>query len=542
MQNSLVATIKKIRSLGKWKNLAAYTCGAAVKSALTVAVPLLLGLFIDRLVYGGDAHLFFLLLLGAAVLAWLIELLLRKAIIQIARNAEKEVQYRLLDALQTLKPAAFDRYPTGEIAIKFYRDAGALEQFVAQIYPTFLNLLWGFFFALLAILSKNPWIALLYLAFLPLLLLSLVCFTQKLTRSTHSIRSMYDHSINHTFELMNALPFLKSMAAAKPYFRTVGTTFGTYKSINRINDRVTVDFEFCNRFILLVGEYSILAIAGYMAWKKLLPIGDVVMFQILFLSLFNSFSGILQLLPNWKATQESLNSIFELLSDPNRESAEKRPPIPTAFAELSAENITFGYNENSRVFADFSCRITPGSVVAVVGTNGCGKTTLLKLLTGYLAPDRGQIKIAGRDISSWQIESLRQKISYVLQDPILIAGTIRDNITLRNPTYTEKEIAEALRLSGADELISRLPDGLDHPIRFGGSGLSGGERQKLAIARALIRRPQILVFDEVTNHLDHRSRLKMRDLLGKLRQSATILLVSHDPEILQYCDQTINLE
>lgn len=123
---------------------------------------------------------------------------------------------------------------------------------------------------------------------------------------------------------------------------------------------------------------------------------------------------------------------------------------------------------------------------------------------------------------------------------MLVTGTIRDNITLKNDRCTDAEIAEAARLAGADNLIARL--GLDHKIGAEGGGLSGGERQKLAIARALIRKPDILIFDEVTNHLDYESRIKMRDLVAEMHGKTTVLLVSHDPELVKLCDQEINLD
>ena len=139
------------------------------------------------------------------------------------------------------------------------------------------------------------------------------------------------------------------------------------------------------------------------------------------------------------------------------------------------------------------------------------------------------------------MESFRKRVAAVFQDSLLITGTIRDNITLKNSTYTEDAITEALQLSGADALVERLPDGLNHKIGVEGGGLSGGERQKIAIARALIRKPDILIFDEVTNHLDYESRMRMKTLLQRLRGRTTVLLVSHDPEILALCEQEIHL-
>ena len=179
--------------------------------------------------------------------------------------------------------------------------------------------------------------------------------------------------------------------------------------------------------------------------------------------------------------------------------------------------------------------------MALSGSNGAGKTTLLKLISGYLEPDCGIIEIAGVPLSTWQKKAFREKISAVFQDELIISGTIRDNITLKNRKYTKQELEDALHLSGADSLVRRMPEGLEHRIGLDGGGLSGGERQKVAIARALIRQPDILIFDEVTNHLDYESRCMVKNLLNTLRGRTTVLIVSHDPEILSLCDEILNL-
>jgi len=194
------------------------------------------------------------------------------------------------------------------------------------------------------------------------------------------------------------------------------------------------------------------------------------------------------------------------------------------------------------IFHDFSCHIKSGNIIAVIGANGAGKTTFLRLFMGYLEPQSGSIMIAGKNLALLQKKSFRRRIASVFQDSLLITGSLRDNITLKNRDYTETDITEAIRLSGADSIVKRMPNGLEHRIGCDGGGLSGGEQQKIAIARALIRKPDILIFDEVTNHLDYESRIKIRELISQMRGKTTVFLVSHDPELIALCDQEIILE
>lgn len=511
-------------------------------SGLNAAVMVALGVFIDDLVYGGRPVRSFTVLVCSALGRFVLELLLRRYVLKIGRDVEVRLQWCLLDAFQKMKPSAVDCYRNGEVGMKFFRDAGWVQQFAVNLCPQFLNALAGVVLAFAVILWKKPAIALFYLIFLPLMVLNFLYFAKRLTFFSHAVRRMYDRSLNGIFEFMHIFPYLKSMAAEAPYFEQPRRKFKSFRKMNLKNDCTASSLEYINRFILLLGEYSVLAVAGWLAWKKEIPVGDVVVFQGLFLAVLSSLNGMFQLLPGWKSAQESAESISELLETEDTEDIDSKPELPSALADIAVRHVSFRYPHSRKaVFADFSCDIKAGSIVALTGANGTGKTTLLKLITGYLEPESGRVEIAGRELKEWRLRSFRQKVAYVFQDSLLITGTVRENITLKNSRYTEAEIAEALRLSGADGLVVRLPEGLEHRIGFEGGGLSGGERQKLAIARALIRKPDILIFDEVTNHLDYESRMKIRALLISLRGKATVLMVSHDPELAALCDQEICL-
>ena len=372
--------------------------------------------------------------------------------------------------------------------------------------------------------------------------LTLFPFRKKFSRNNNAIRRMYDQSINKIFEFIHIYPFLKSMAANIPFAELPYSRFAKFRQINNFSDFTNIRFELYNRLILFSGEVCILGVAGYFAWKKVITVGEVVFFQVLFLSVLNAFSSLFQLLPMRENIREAKQSIEELHKYGEVEDCNTGKEFTRFTGDIIAENISFHYPDSERmIFDNFTCRISPGSIVAVTGVNGQGKTTLFKLLTGYLEPTAGKILIGNENLLIFNKVSFRSKIAYVFQDSLLITGTLQDNITLKNPCYTKSDIARALTRSGADSVVARMPEGLNHKIGFDGSDLSGGERQKIAIARALIRNPEILIFDEVTNHLDYTSRLKMRDLIISLRGRVTVLLVSHDPELTALCDQEINL-
>lgn len=525
-----------------WKYLLLCAVAEAIKALLFVAIPVWLGAFIDILVTGrGKPISFFILLAGSAGVYWMLTLAFRYFVQYYARRQERIMRNQLLHHLCRMPLLKVDSYAQGELMMKFFRDVETHGRYLHSFIPQLLSAVFSIVAALIMVLSKNYLIAILYLVLIPLLLLLLLPYKKLFARLNHSTRCLYDRTLNHLFEFAHIFPYLKSMSAEVPYRDAASHRFERIRKVCWSNDCGQLSFESANRLVLYLGEYGILAMAGYLAWERQIPVGDVVVFQLLFLSVLNAITGLFQMLPSWEIIRESHKSLDELFVVPVVSDNSDAFPLSGPIEIVELRNISFGYTPDRPLFQDYSCRIKRGEITAISGANGAGKTTLLRLLTGYLKPQQGEIMINGYEINHWQLESFRLRVAAVFQDTLLITGTIRDNITLMNNVYTADAITEALRLSGADVLVERLPDGVDHKIGIEGGGLSGGERQKLAVARALVRKPDILIFDEVTNHLDYESRIHIKELLLQLRGHTTVLLVSHDPEILALCDHELKL-
>ena len=528
----------------KRRGVILYTAYSIGYSALLVLIPLLLGWIVDALIAGSAWSLFLFVLFAVASFGALkLDWKLKRTIRTLSRDWEMELQIRLLTAFQALPPGKSDRFPPGGAALKFFRDAAMLGEFLRSFYPQILGAACASLFALIAVMFKSFVVAGLFLIFIPLLIVVSSRWQKTFRRLRRSIRRFNDSAINRIFECMHILPYLKSLSADAPYTLHTRCQLQRYSRLNRKQDGAETDFEKANRIVLCSGECTILAVSCILASTGAIQVGDVVVFQTLFLSVLNSLGGIFHLLPNLANVRESRDSVNEVLAFAETERLDTGTMIRSVAGDIVADRVSFAYSGRSRKILDrFSCVIPGGSIVCITGENGAGKTTLLKLLTGYLFPTGGKISVDGIDLRQCNLRAFRDRVASVFQEMLLITGSIQDNISLRSSRYTAADLASALELSGADSLVARMPDGLAHRINFNdGGGLSGGERQKLAIARALIRRPDILIFDEVTNHLDYESRLKMRDLLARLRGRTTVLLVSHDPELTKLCDQEIRL-
>ncbi|MBK4214308.1 ABC transporter ATP-binding protein [Paracoccus caeni] len=218
-----------------------------------------------------------------------------------------------------------------------------------------------------------------------------------------------------------------------------------------------------------------------------------------------------------------------------------RPQLP-ADSTVELRNVTFRYSPGAlAVLDDVSFRIAPGEMVALVGASGSGKTTILRLVARFLDPEDGCIAIGGIDLRCIGARDLTASISQVFQESWLFSGTIRENILLGRARASDAELAEAIRLAGMDEIIARLPDGLEAEVGGAGSLLSGGERQRVAIARALIKRAPILLVDEATAALDAENEAIIADALAGLRGKATIIVIAHRPATLRMADRILTL-
>lgn len=204
---------------------------------------------------------------------------------------------------------------------------------------------------------------------------------------------------------------------------------------------------------------------------------------------------------------------------------------------LELRDISFAYLTGAKPVVDqINISIDAGQIVAIVGVSGSGKSTLADIIMGLLKPDAGQVLVDGAPIAESNLRSWREQIGYVSMDTVLFHGTVRSNLLWAHPQATEEEFWEALSAAAADDLVRRLPDGLDTVVGDRGSLLSQGERQRLAIARALLRQPSMLIFDEATNSLDSENEARVLGAVDRLRGRVTTLLIAHRPSTIERAD------
>lgn len=515
-----------------------YSPALVALTLASVATPFATGRFIDAIAYGTPPLRPFALLAALLLAKALVSPLLQRFVTARSRALETDLQFRVLDATMDLEPSELATTDSGRIVAKLTRDAAAVSGFARGLFPRLLQTAVMMLAAGCALFDRSPSLALAFVVCVPLTILAFSPFARRFAENAHRTRIQGDTSFSSIFDFLFALPLLRTLDAERRFADEPRSALRSLKENNLENDLLSIRFGFLLGLLLVGGEITVLGIAGSLAARGDIPVGDVVLYQMLFLTVLQSVQGVLALLPELSALREGIGSLEEALRpQPRTRRRGALAPLET----LAFEHVTFAYPQTPRqpVVRDFSATFRVGTVVGLSGANGAGKSTLLKLAVGALKPQSGDIRFNGIPLGDLNRSLFRLRLGIVFQDNLLVSGTIRDNITLRDPVFTADDLDRALAQSGFDAVVRRLPDGLDTRVGNCLRTLSGGERQRLALARAIIRNPQILVLDEATNHLDAEARKTVAELIARLRPGRLILLAGHDPELDRLYDLKI---
>ncbi|MFJ8048581.1 ABC transporter ATP-binding protein [Streptomyces luteogriseus] len=290
---------------------------------------------------------------------------------------------------------------------------------------------------------------------------------------------------------------------------------------------------------------TVLAVGGARVATGAVDVGTLVAFLLYVFYLMSPIQQVVGAITQYQTGAAALTRIEEALRLPSEPAAEAAPlPSPGAEpAALAFDDVRFRYADDlPHVHHGVTFTVPAQGMTAFVGPSGAGKTTVFSLIERFYDPESGVITLDGRDLNDWELPRLRAAIGYVEQDAPVLSGSLRENLLLGNPEADEDALAQVLKTTRLDGLVSRLPGGLDTLVGHRGTKLSGGERQRVAIARALLRRPRLLLLDEATSQLDAVNEAALRDTVADVARTTTVLVVAHRLSTVTMADRIVVMD
>jgi ABC-type multidrug transport system fused ATPase/permease subunit len=313
----------------------------------------------------------------------------------------------------------------------------------------------------------------------------------------------------------------------------------------------TALMEASTGLVIQVSFLLVLGVGGVRVATGALPVSSLVAFLLYLFLLTDPISSLVNGVTQLQAGLAAVVRMRELQDLPTEPMAGRgRTPHPSSYAgptpaSVSFTGVWFRYRypqDSGWVHRDLTFELPPGGMTALVGPSGVGKSTIFALLERYYEPQSGTIAMDGRDIRDWPLPELRAAIAYVEQDAPILAGTLRDNLCMATPDATDDDLHAVVTLTHLDDLLERLPDGLDTAIGHRGTTLSGGEQQRIAIARALLRRPRVLLLDEAASQLDAVNELALRGLIEAVALTTTVVVVAHRLSTVHSADRILVMD
>lgn len=508
--------------------------------------PLMFGMMIDRFVPSGNIS-------GVLVMAWIFVALLLLHMYFTVSAARvigsgiteiiRDLRSLIFNRLQFLHFGYLDRSTSGRLLSKYAFDTQKVQDITLMMLNQFLpNLCYGL--TVMLIMLFVEWrLSLVIFLVMPMVALARKVFKQRLRQNNKLVRIAQERLTGSANEMISALRLVRSLGEedkaenrlATQNQQVAETRVGLINISSVFGSYVFVSNQLVSLLVVALG--ALMVIWGYMS------VGVLFAFVAALPIIMQPFVMLTQFIEQYAMGQEAYSSIRELACNPYVEQWRGKR-FPSNFrGGIEIKDIRFSYpgKESQPVFDGLNLTIRPGENVALVGASGSGKSSIANLILGLYTLNGGRIEIDGIPQSELDMRRFRRQCAIVLQENILLSGSVMDNIRFAKSEATDAEVMEAAQAANADEFIRNLPEGYNTVIGERGVSLSGGQKQRLSIARAILRNPRILILDEATSALDNESEALIQQALERLSAGRTVITIAHRLTTIRNADRIIVL-
>ena len=455
-------------------------------------------------------------------------------------KAQNQMQQQMLDRLLRAEWRGKDRYHSGDIINRLEQDVQTVVEFITETLPTTLSTVFMFFGAFFYLMQMDLWLACITVAILPMFILVSRIYVAQMRKYTRRVRLSDSQVQSLLTEAVQHRMLIKTLEAGDRMVDRLGDT----QTELRHHVRQRTKFSIASN-LFVNGGFSLGYLVAFL-WgtvrlsARTITFGQMTAFLQLVYRIQGPARDLTRLAPAFVGVFTAAERLMELEEAPQELQGEGiLMPSPCG---IRLNDVTYTYDDAEEpVFSHLSFDFRPGTCTAILGETGAGKTTLIRLILALVRPKQGQVEIYSDYCPAEQITPLyRCNFVYVPQGNTLLSGTIRDNLLMGNPDATDDDLRQVLHLVCAD-FVTTLPNGLDTVCTESGGGLSEGQAQRIAIARALLRNRNIMLFDEATSALDpDTERQLLENILADHKK--TIIFITHRPAVVDYCNQVLRVE
>jgi ABC-type multidrug transport system fused ATPase/permease subunit len=456
----------------------------------------------------------------------------------------RKLRSRIFHKLNFMHFGFLDSVQTGRLLSKYAFDTSNIEATVIQIVTGIIPELLRSVLLILALAYINVWLLVIVLISIPIFAFVRVYYFRQIEDNNHEVRIARERMTGQANEFISAIKLVRGYGQEQNAREQMGLVSDEYsdKRISQMQLNQSLGYI----LFTVVTSLSLFAVAlcGWLVIEDKMSLGAMVALVGALPICLSPVNMITQFSMQYLLGAESYKSIKELMDSAYVEEWQGTRVLEHMRGDVEFRNVSFAYDKEKehRTIRNFSIRIQPGEHVAFVGSSGSGKSTLVSLMLGFYAPIDGSILIDGVPQSELSIRQFRQKCAIVMQDNLLLSGTIMDNIRFGRPDASEEQVREAAKHASALEFIEALPEGFQAKVGERGVSLSGGQRQRIAIARALLRDPRILILDEATSALDYESEKSVQAAIDYLAKGRTTITIAHRLSTIRSADRIVVLK
>lgn len=545
---SLLQSYRKLLK-GKWRQLIGIFVMYLIKTLPIFLLPIITAIMIDLAVKQTDPNRFskllfyFILIMLLTIQNVPTHIVYARMLSNIMRGISLQLRLDLCRQLQRLTLLYHNRSNIGRLHSKVIRDIEIVEQTPRILSEQIFSFLCQVTIAIVVIAIRKPLALLFFLVGVPVIVALRRSFIERVNKSAKNYRRSIETMSSSLNDMLNMIPITRAHGLEEYHVKEVDSKISAVFRRGKNFDVITAVFGSLAWASMACVHIIFISGSVYASMKNYISIGDVVLFNSMFLILTGQTTMLLNTLPQLSQAKESMASIVEVLESPDLEENSGKKAFENLTGRFAFIGVNYQYPNTTRhTLIDFSLKVPQGQSVAFVGPSGSGKSTVLSMVLGFIKPDNGKVLIDGKDIMEMDLRTYRKHVGVVTQDNVFFSGSIFENVAYGQKDIPEETIINALKDADAYDFVLDLPDGIYTDIGSDGLKLSGGQMQRLAIARAIIRNPKVLILDEATSSLDTESEKKVQRAVDMLMKNRTTFVIAHRVSTIQNVDRVVILD